>query len=212
MTFFYTSHLQKHCSLSFKPSSCSCFCVRSTGCLFSEAETNQLLLHELKTLSAQLLFRTALWFVSPVRFQPLFSALRTLSSIFLKTWWRERKKKKPRVLQLWETCCFAAWKPPGPVNTGRPLSQPWKCRGGVQCKLMETFMKANKDKAWQENGCRAFFLFFYFLQCEARPVTDSMSLILFLSLTTLNLKNIQGIYSYTRSANYKSANTLLKNK
>lgn len=146
-------------------------------------------------------FKAALRFVSPVRFQPLFSALRTLSSIFLKKRWREKKKSK--VLQLWETCCFGAWKLPRPVNRGRPLSQPWKRRGGVQCKLMETFMKANKDKAWQES-------LFHFLQCEARPVAGSTNLILFLWLTTQ--KNIQGIYSYAHSANYKSVNTLFKNK
>lgn len=118
-------------------------------------------------------------------------------------------KKK---LQLWETCCFCAWKLPGPVNTEWPLTQPWKCRGGVQCKLMEKFMKANKDKAWQEKGCRAIFKkkYIYFLQCGAGPFTGSMSLILFLSRRTLNLKNIQGIYSYTRSANFKSVNTHLK--
>lgn len=77
---------------------------------------------------------------------------------------------------------------------------------------METFMKANKDKAWQEKGCRAFLGFFKnnFLQCGAGPFTGSMSLILFLSRRTLNLKNIQGIYSYTGSTNFKSANARLK--
>lgn len=155
---FHTSHLQKHCRLSFKPSSCSCVCVRSTGCLFSEAETNQLLLHELKTLSAQLLLEP----LCDLSHLSGFSHCFQLSGLWAASFWRhDGGKEKSPVLQLWETCCFAAWKPPGPVNTGRPLSQPWKCRGGVQCKLMETFMKANKDKAWQENGCRAFFIIFY---------------------------------------------------
>lgn len=113
-----------------------------------------MLLHELKTLSA---LKPALWFVSPVRLQPLFLALRTFpAASFWRNdgvgWWGG-------ILQLWEACCFCAWKLPWPVNTERPLSQPWKCRGGVQCKLMETFMKANKDKAWQGTGCTAFFNF-----------------------------------------------------
>lgn len=37
-----------------------------------------------------------------------------------------------------------------------------------------------------------------------------MKPILFLSPRTLNLKNIQGVYSYTHSANFKSVNAALK--
>lgn len=37
-----------------------------------------------------------------------------------------------------------------------------------------------------------------------------MNLILFLSPRTLNLKNIQGVYSYTHSANFKSVNAPFK--
>lgn len=59
-------------------------------------------------------------------------------------------------------------------------------------------MKAHKDKAWQEKGCRARSTFY--------SVEPGLSL--FLALATLNLKNIQGIYSYTRSPNSKSINAL----
>lgn len=79
-------------------------------------------------------------------------------------------------------------------------------------------MKANKDKARRGKGCRAFLkkkklkknCIILFLQCGAGPFAASMNLILFLSLRSLNLKNIQGIYSYTRSANFKSVSTPLK--
>lgn len=184
-------YVQKHCSLPFKP--------------FSQLVLQLLLCqkHWLPVLRAR---------NQPTALKPLcdlshLSGFSHCFQLWAASFWRNDEGQKPTVLQLWETCCFGAWKPPGPVNTGRPLSQPWKCRGGVQCKLMETFMKANKDKAWQENGCRALF---YFLQCEARPVARSTSLILLQLLTTLNLKNIQGIYSYTRSASYKSVNCLVK--
>lgn len=76
-------------------------------------------------------------------------------------------------------------------------------------------MEANKDKAWQGNGCGAFFtffilLFFFFLPRGAGPFAASVNLILFPSLRTLNLKDIQGVYSYTHSANFKSVSTPLK--
>lgn len=37
-----------------------------------------------------------------------------------------------------------------------------KVEGGIQSKLVETFVKANKDNAWQESGHRAFFFFLFF--------------------------------------------------
>lgn len=65
-------------------------------------------------------------------------------------------------------------------------------------------MKANKDKAWQEP-------FLVFLQCEAGPFSGPTGPILVLSLPTLNLKNIQGIYSYTHSVTFKSVNARSQN-
>lgn len=47
-----------------------------------------------------------------------------------------------------------------------------KVEGGIQSKLVETFVKANKDKAWQGSGHRALFFFFY-------SVKLGLSLVLF---------------------------------
>lgn len=97
-----------------------------------------------------------------------------------------------------ESCSFL-W----PVNTEQPLSWPWKRRGGVQCKLMETFVKAHKDKAWQWNSHRGPPPLFYGVKFCLSVVLfnwagGATTLFLFLSPWTLNLKTIQGILSCSR--------------